>query len=74
MGHPERRARRHRAIHFADQRSTHGIRESAGVIFTTIQKFSRAAARAGFLQTTRCAGAPHHDRGDALVGLKPGDR
>jgi hypothetical protein len=25
MGHPERRARHHRAIHFADQRSSHGI-------------------------------------------------
>ena len=25
MGHPERRARHHRAIRFADQRSSHGI-------------------------------------------------
>jgi type I site-specific restriction-modification system R (restriction) subunit len=43
MGHPERRARHHRAIHFADQRSSHGIRAYGGVIFTTIQKFSPAA-------------------------------
>jgi hypothetical protein len=43
MGHPERRARHHRAIHFGDQRSSHGIRAFGGVIFTTIQKFCPAA-------------------------------
>src|SRR5690348_15224000 len=48
MGHPERRTRHHRAIHFADQRSSHGIRASGGVIFTTIQKFSPAAGEIAY--------------------------
>src|SRR5258705_10885793 len=34
----------------------------------------RSSARAGFLQTTRRLGAPHHYRSDALVGLKLGGR
>ena len=50
MGHPERRARHHHAIHFADQRSSDGIRAFGGVIFTTIQKFSQPPARL----PTRC--------------------
>jgi hypothetical protein len=34
----------------------------------------RSSARAGFLQTTRRVGAPHHYRSDALVGPKLGGR
>jgi hypothetical protein len=43
MNHPERGARHDRAIHFADQRSSDGIRASGGVIFNIIQIFSPAA-------------------------------